>query len=227
MDLDGLFRSATRALRGASDFSLDLLEQQFPGLNKQAIKRGWIPVPMSVLQAHAVDAAKRMDSRVTDLRLSGTPDGAFRLEVDTTTARFIKHTLSCRVEVEKFAFNQQEQLVTLRCDGDVAVEGRNLLGNVMRVVVERLLVSALKAKSMDAAGDERAVSMRWPWIDVRLGNIAEVRALLDARLASLSLLDVLAFGPVRIGEETVEVKVKPLGLLRSALDVVVAVSRQP
>ena len=198
------------------------LTEHFPGLTPEALSRGWVPISLDIIAHIGLEHLREKDERIEDVRLSGTDDGALRIEVDTRTYRVISNKVAVNLYVEDFEVRSPDSVITFRCEGNPTVEGRNLIGKLLVSLVEKVIVDVLSARSQGAKGDtDAAVNFRWPFIDVHLNRIPLVQEILDYRIHVFRITDFMVMGPVRVKPKHVELRLQPTDSLHDIWDLMV------
>ena len=211
--LDGFFGGAKKRL-------LVELERNFPGVTAESLKRGWIPVPQSVLEQQL-----RRDTQglrgVKEISMKCVP-GSFHLRAETDRL-LLKHRTRLILKCEQFELGQQARLAVFACDAPIAVEGRNFLGRVSAWLARAIVLNALKTGTVGKqviAMSEGVLQLDWPKMTVHLDKIDLIERVLARRLWRYTLLDFLSFGPLRIEDKHVQIKIgmKGQSLVEGALE---------
>ncbi len=184
------------------------VRKYFPGMTSDALAQGWIPIPQAAIEAGLRRAVKGVPE-VETVRLSCVPS-AFVVELDTKAYWVVKSRLSASLELREFTLTKRRKLAELVCDGDVAVEGRNLVGRLAAGIVQSMVETALQGpdtKSRVAANTDELVELAWPRIRIHLSKLEELRRLSETQVLGKGLFDFVEFGPATIEQDHVRLKV--------------------
>ena len=197
----------------AADFGREAaseeLQRRFPGFTHQVFKQGWLPVPESALEAGLGKLAVEVDELET-IRLRCVP-GQFHVEVDTRAYWVLKNRLSVCITITDFTLNSARQVARMRCNEDVQVEGRSLVGRLALGLVEGFLQRALRCEDTGAkleSVSEGMVSLNWPDIDIDLAKIPQVRRVKEMTFLGVGVLDLVELGPVSVEDKHARLRVR-------------------
>ena len=194
-------------LGNAKEEVLRELERSFPGVTAESLKRGWIPVPQSALERQLRRETRGL-AWVKAISLKCVPE-SFRIQADTDRY-LLKHRTRLVVQCEQFAIGQDSKVAVFSCNDPIAVEGRNFLGRISAWLARGIVLNALKTGTVGkrvGAVSEGALELDWPKITVHLDKIDPLESVLRHQLLGYTLTDFLSFGPLRIEEEHVQLKV--------------------
>lgn len=194
-------------LGGTKERVLQELEHRFPGLTVDSLKRGWLPVPQNILEQELHRQTRGIEW-VKSLSLQCVP-GAFRVHADTDRWA-LKHRTYLVVECEQFALKMDSRVAVFSCNDPIEVEGRNFLGKMSAWLAKGIILNALKAKTVRRqveTASEGALEIDWPRIMVNLDKVDSLKSVLGRRLLGHTLLDFLSFGPLKIEQEHVQLRV--------------------
>ena len=204
-----------------------LISKHFPGVTAETLKRGWIPIPAVYLENQLRRGVGSKVDGLETISLRCCP-GHFRTEI--TTSKYldlVKNRISATIENSLFALNRSERVAVFRCAEAVELRGINLLGKVVAYLAGSLVLGAIQStdtatKVLDVS--RGACELKWPEITIRLDKIREVHAVIEKRvplpkwliekglrlpnaLGEMTILDMLSFGPMRVEEKHVQIKV--------------------
>ncbi len=92
----------------------------------------------------------------------------------------------------------------------VQIEGRNLFGRASAWLAEAAVLRAIQSQTVAqkvSEASEGAVELDWPRIQVHLDRIERLGTILEYNVLGYTLLDVLAFGPLRVEQYYAYLKV--------------------
>lgn len=189
----------------------DIVVQQivahYPGISPDLLRQQWVPIPGKYLEEELRKRAANVP-QIVDLWLQCVP-GHFVLTIDTKAGP-LAHKTSLELIPREFTLDRDRQSILLVANPDVQVEGRNVFGRASAWLAEATVVRAIQSESIAqrvAEASEGAVELDWPRILVHPDRIERLKAILEYNVLGYTVLDVLAFGPLRVEQDYAYLKV--------------------
>lgn len=185
----------------------DQIQRRFPGISQESLKKGWISVSASYLEAELCRRTNGVEG-LESVSLTCVPD-YFKLHLDTSK-HFFKHEIDLDLTCDAFLLNTQEKRGTFACSKNIEIRGRNVLGKLSAWLARALILRAIM--STDTAEEVRQTSegafeLQWPKIIVHLDQIEKVRKVIDCGIANHTILDFVNFGPLLVKKDRVRLKI--------------------
>ncbi len=189
------------------DLVLQQLVQHFPGISPDLIRQRWVPIPGKYLQEELRKRAAGVKA-IESISLQCVP-GHFVLSIDTKAGP-AGHTTTLELVPREFALDRQRRAALLVANPAVQIEGRNVFGRASAWLAEAAVLRAIQSQAVAqkvSEASEGAVELDWPRIQVHLDRIERLKAVLEYNVLGYTLLDVLAFGPLRVEQDYAYLKV--------------------
>ena len=189
------------------DVAVQQLVQHFPGLSPDLLKQQWIPIPGRYLEEELRKRAAGVKA-IEGLSLQCVP-GHFLLTIDTKTGP-ASHQTTLELAPREFALDRLRRAAVLVANPAVQIEGRNTFGRVSAWLAEAAVLRAIQSESVAqkvSEASEGAVELDWPRIIVHLDRIERLRQALEFNVLGYGLVDILAFGPLRVEKDYAYLKV--------------------
>lgn len=190
---------------------LQQLAQRFPGLQPNLLKQQWMPLPGRYLEEELRKRAATVRN-IESLSLQCVP-GHFLLTIDTKTGP-LRHKTTLQLVPREFALDREKKTAVLVANPDIQIEGRNTLGRISSWLAEAAVLRAVQSESVAqrvGEASEGAVDLDWPRIAIHLDRIDRLKPVLEFRVLGYSLVDILAFGPLRVEQDYAYLRVDLAG----------------